>query len=166
MHPLLLRHPRPSAVGLRRRRTRGFTIIEVALAAAVMALGISTAITAMQTAFRFLDVARDTTLASQILQSEIERIRMMSWGAVTALPSEATVNLGTMFTADTNLAARFTVTRRVAQDLSRPGDVRLITLSVAWISYDGRSHSRRFQTKYVRNGLYDYYYTLARPPGS
>ncbi len=145
------------------RDARGFTILEVALASFVMALGISSAILAMQSSFRFLDVARDTTLTSQILQSEIERIRMMSWASVSTLPAEETVNLSTMFTADANLAARFTVTRKVVKDDDRENDVRLITLSVKWTSYDGRSHSRRFQTKYVKNGLYDYYYTLARP---
>ena len=146
-----------------RRLTSGFTILEVALASSVMAMGIATSIIAMQTGFRFIDVARDTTLASQILQSEIERIRMMSWASVSTLPAEETVNLSTMFTADANLAARFTVTRKVVKDDDREDDVRFITLSVKWTSYDGRSHSRRFQTKYVKNGLYDYYYTLARP---
>ncbi|MSU50893.1 MAG: hypothetical protein EXS37_17690 [Opitutus sp.] len=157
--------PPPSTVPFRRRlrSTRGFTIMEVALASFVLAMGISTSIIAMQSAFRFLDVARDTTLASQVLQSEIERLRMMSWAGVTALPASEVVNLSTMFSSDANLASRFTVVRAVASDADRPADVRIITLSVAWRSYDGRSHTRRFETKYVKNGLYDYYYTLARP---
>jgi Tfp pilus assembly protein PilV len=147
-----------------RRLTSGFTILEVALASSVMAMGIATSIIAMQTGFRFIDVARDTTLASQILQSEIERIRMMNWGAVSTLPAEATVDLSTMFTSDANLASRFTVVRQMAADGARPADVRLITLRVTWRSYDGRTHTRSFQAKYVKNGLYDYYYTLAGPP--
>jgi len=152
-------HPRPSG----RPRGRGFTIIEVALAAFVMSFGLASSIIALQSGFRFLDVARDTTLASQILQSEIERIRMMSWANVSALPAEEAVDLATMFTSDVNLASRFTVRRLVSPDTSRPSDVRLIVIIVTWRSFDGRSHTRRFEAKYVKNGLYDYYYTLARP---
>lgn len=154
---------RPSAVAPHRRRQRGFTIIEVTLAAFVMALGLATSIVAMQSGFKFLDVARDTTLASQILQSEIERIRMMSWATVSALPAEEAVDLATMFSSDVNLASRFTVKRLVSSDPDRPADVRLIVMIVSWRSFDGRSHTRRFEAKYVKNGLYDYYYTLARP---
>lgn len=152
---------RPAAAPPRRRR--GFTIIEVTLAAFVMALGLATSIVAMQSGFKFLDVARDTTLASQILQSEIERIRMMSWANVSALPAEEAVDLATMFSSDVNLASRFSVKRVVTADPDRPSDVRLIVMIVTWRSFDGRSHTRRFEAKYVKNGLYDYYYTLARP---
>jgi Tfp pilus assembly protein PilV len=155
LRPLL--HHRPS------RAARGFTIIEVTMASFVLALGISTSIIAMQSSFKFLNVARDTTLASQILQSEIERIRMMSWTSVSALVGTQAVDLGTMFSADTNLASRFRVTRIVATDSARPSDVCLITMRVNWTAYDGRTQTRSFQAKYVKNGLYDYYYTLARP---
>lgn len=152
----------PSPAGRFARRTRGFTILEVALASSIMAMGIATSIIAMQTGFKFINVARDTTLASQILQSEIERIRLMNWSAVTALPAEASVDLSTMFTSDTNLASRFTVVRLAEADSARPSDMRFITVRVSWKSVDGRSHTRSFQAKYVKNGLYDYYYTIAR----
>lgn len=159
MRSLPLRQP----CAQRHHRKRGFTIIEVTLAAFVLAMGIATSIIAMQSGFKFLDVARDTTLASQILQSEIERIRMMSWGTVSALPAEETVDLASMFSSDVNLASRFSVTRRVTADETRPAEVRLIVTIVNWRSLDGRLHTRRFEAKYVKNGLYDYYYTLARP---
>jgi hypothetical protein len=139
--------------------------MEVALASFVLALGIATSIIALQSGFKFIDVARDTTLASQILQSEIERLRMMSWGTIVALPSSEKVDLSTMFTSDANLANRFTVVREIAKGPSRENDVRLITLRVTWTSLDGRSHTRSFLAKYIKNGLYDYYYTVARPPG-
>lgn len=139
------------------------------MASFVLALGIATSIIALQSGFKFIDVARDTTLASQILQSEIERLRMMSWSTINALipagedEAKATVDLATMFTTDVNLASRFSVVRHVAKDTARPNDVRFITLAVTWRSLDGREHTRRFQAKYIKNGLYDYYYTLARP---
>ncbi|HYD85108.1 MAG TPA: hypothetical protein VEA63_13680 [Opitutus sp.] len=131
------------------------------MASFLMVLGISTSIIAMQMGFRNLDVARGNTLASQIMQSEIERLRLMSFTQITALPASDTVDLSTMFTTNTALAARFTVTRTVATDGTR-ADVRYITVSVQWNSYDGKSHTRSFTSMYAKDGLYDYYYTLAK----
>ena len=143
--------------------------MEVALAAFVMALGISSSMLVMQSGFKALDVARDTTIASQILQSEMERLRLLPWSntstaavdSICELPSTETVNLATMFSANSEFTQKFTVTRTVTADTDRPNDVRYITISVRWRSYDGRTHTRSFRSMYAKNGLYDYYYTIA-----
>lgn len=172
------RHLRPKTLsggsGRRIRATTGFTIIEVALASFVMAFGIATSIIAMQMGFKALDVARDSTLASQIMQSEIERLRLMPWTKITggavepkdsitelAALGTATVDLTTMFTSSAAIGAKFTVTRTATLDGTRSSEVCYITVNVAWNSYDGRNHTRSFTTMYSKNGLYDYYYTLA-----
>ena len=132
------------------------------MATFVMALGIATAIIAMQACFKQVDVARGTTLASQIIQSEMERIRLMSWTKVAALPASEVFN-GSSFFSSVAAAADYEVTRTVTDDTSRPGEVKNITVAVRWQSYDGRWHRRTFTAVYAKNGLYDYYYTLARP---
>lgn len=143
------------------------------MATFVMAFGIATSIIALQMGFRAIDVARDSTIASQIMQSEIERLRLLPWNntSTTAVDSIAelpttpeTVSLTTMFTTSAALIAKYQVTRTVTPDSTRPSDVRYITLQVGWNSYDGRRHTRSFTTMYAKNGLYDYYYTLANPP--
>ena len=159
-----------------RRADAGFTILEVAMASFVMAFGIATSIIAMQAGFKTVDVARGTTLASQILQSEMERLRMMSWTEISALStatdSTAPIPSGspagvemfdgsTYFSSNPAVAGRYTITRTVAADSSRPTEVMNITISVTWTSFDGRSHTRSFQSMYAKDGLYDYYYTLA-----
>jgi Tfp pilus assembly protein PilV len=163
---------RRGAAGRRLRHCGGFTIVEVALAAFVMAFGIATSIVAMQTGFKALDVARSTTIASQILQSEMERLRLLPWNkdtpagvvdSISELPASEQVDLSTMFTANAALAAKFTVTRTSVPDPARPDEVREITITVTWASYDGRLHSRTFKSLYAKNGLYDYYYTVAHP---
>ncbi len=168
--PLVRRDRRTtgSPVALR-SRSAGFTIFEVAIAGAVMALGIATSIIAMQSSFKSIDVARDTTLASQILQSEMERLRLMAWNntATTAvdsiceLPEKEEVSLATMFSSSAAVASRFTVVRTVEIDSTRPTDVRYITIYVQWRTSDGRTQQRSFRSMYAKNGLYDYYYTLA-----
>lgn len=133
------------------------------MATFIMALGIATSIIAMQSGFRHLDLARGSTLASQILQSEMERIRLMSWGNVSALPASQTFDGGTFFSNSPDVVGRFAVTRTVTPDSARPTDVVNIDVAVAWNTYDGRPHSRTFSSIYTRNGLYDYYYTVAHP---
>jgi Tfp pilus assembly protein PilV len=156
--------PLPPSVAPRRRRSRaqaGFTIVEVSLAAGVLALAIATSIITLQSGFRTIDVARGTTLASQILQSEMERLRMKSWTDMAALPASESFDGATYFSTNPDVAGKYTITRRVAADGTRPTEVLYITISVTWKSYDGSSHTRSFQSMYAKNGLYDYYYTLA-----
>lgn len=146
------------------------------MASFVMAFGLATSIIAMQSGFKTIDVARGTTLASQILQSEMERLRLMSWTSINALSttvdttapypagSPAGVEMfdgATYFSSNPDIAGKFTITRSVTADSTRPGDVLYITISVTWSSIDGRSHTRSFQSMYSKDGLYDYYYTLA-----
>lgn len=150
----------------RRRSNSAFTIAEVVVASFVMALGITTSIITLQSGYKAIDTARGNTLASQILQSEIERIRLMSWATVTDatnMMGEKTVDLSTVFSSNAELARKFTLKRTVTNDSSRVGEVVDIYLQVTWNTSEGRSHQRSFQTKYVKNGLYDYYYTLAGP---
>lgn len=159
-----------------RRAARGFTILEVTMATAVMALGISTSIVAMQQGFKFVDVARGTTLASQILQSEVERLRMLNWTNITTMAaatdstapfpdgSPAGVEMfdgSTYFSGSSVISGDYIITRTVAFDPDRSTNVANITISVTWHSYDGRPHTRTFRTRYIKNGLYDYYYRIA-----
>lgn len=143
----------------------GFTIAEVMIASGVMLLGIVSAIFVIQAGFKSLDTARSITLASQVIQSEMERIRLLSWTAVAALPANETLDIQTILppgeTAQ-RIARRFTVKRSVTDVSGKVGSVREITLSVTWRGIDGTEHVRTTGTHYTRNGLYDYYYTKAR----
>ncbi len=137
--------------------------MEVALASFVMAFGIATSIVAIQWGFRQIDTARGDTLAAQIMQSEIERLRLLSWSSITALDgTNVPVDLSTMFSSSSAVTSKFAVTRTVEPDPAGRSDVRNITLKVTWNGYDGHSHERKFTTIYAKNGLYDYYYTLAK----
>ncbi len=144
----------------------------------VMAFGIATSIIAMQTGFKSIDLARGTTLASQIIQSEMERVRMLSWTTVTALStatdttapfptgSPAGIEMfdgATYFSSNPAIAGKYTITRTVEPDSTRPTEVMNLTVQVSWLGYDNRAHIRSFRSMYAKNGLYDYYYTLAQP---
>jgi Tfp pilus assembly protein PilV len=146
-----------------RRKKAGFTIIEVAMAACIMAFGISTSIIVMQASFKQVDLARGTTIAAQIIQSEMERLRMKSWTAISALPASETFDGATYFSSNPDIAGKYSITRTLADNAAHPTEMKDITVSVVWKTYDGRQHTRRFTAIYAKNGLYDYYYTIAHP---
>ena len=177
---------RSRSAALRRRATAAFTIMEVAMATFVMAFGITSSIVALQSGFKAIDVARGTTLAAQIIQSEMERLRMMPWNksstsAVdsilelsTATDTTAPIPSGspagvevfdgaTYFSSSADVVGRYTITRTVEDNADHPGEAKDITVTVRWQSYDNRWHQRSITALYCQNGLYDYYYTVAHP---
>lgn len=146
------------------RSRAGFTLVEVAIAAAVMALAISGSIIVLQRGFKSIDNARNTTLAAQIMQSEMERIRLLNWSNVAALGASEAINLSTIFpsgTTTTAMQSRFTATRTCADISGKVGEMKSITITVTWKGLDSLTHTRTTTTYYCKNGLYDYYYTLA-----
>jgi prepilin-type N-terminal cleavage/methylation domain-containing protein len=151
---------------LERRRSllsshqRGFTIVEVMMAAAVMALAIATSIAAMQRGFLSLDTARKLTTAGQIMQCEMEKMRMVKWSEINAYPTTLDpMPLDSIFTSDPAVASNFTLRRDIAVVPTTTGvGMKQITFTVSWKSYDGRVQSRNYTSYYGENGLYDYYY--------
>jgi Tfp pilus assembly protein PilV len=140
-----------------KRSTRGVTIVEVAMAAMLMALVLATSVTTLQRAFISLQNARDLNIASQVLQSEMEKMRLADWGTVNALPSaETTISLDTAFTTNPFVGTRFALTRSVTDPKT---NTRIISLQISWIGADKRRLSRSLAMRYSRNGLYDYFYS-------
>jgi Tfp pilus assembly protein PilV len=146
--------PRPAR---RLRSQRGITIIEVAMAALIMGLVLATAVTTLQRAFISLQNARDLNIASQMLQSEMEKMRLADWTTVNGFTNASTiVTLDTAFTSNAYIGNRFELSRSVADPKT---DTRIITLLVTWRGADNRPLSRRLAMRYSRNGLYDYFYS-------
>lgn len=155
-HPSFVKTPRR---GLRKAGgDRGFSLVEVAMAAFVLTFALTSSIMVLRSGFRAIDTARGITLASQILQSEMESLRLKSWSDIKGLAASQTYKT-TVFTAAPSLAEKYDITRTI-KDVGT--DMREITLAVTWKSSDGLSHTRTFRTVYGKNGLYDYYYTVAR----
>jgi hypothetical protein len=118
---------------------------------------------------RMIDTARYTTLAGQILQSQMEKIRMLNWAQLTD-PTYGPINFST-FTPDVTSVAtahinNFTAAGmpgRFAQTITTPASpfntqMKIITLTATWKGMDGRLHSLSYTTRYVQNGLSDFFY--------
>ena len=158
------RELRPRAAG--RRGQGGFTIVEVTMAAFVLAMGIATSITTLQYGMRAVDTARNMTLAGQIMQSDMEILRLQNWAQIYALLGErtvdpsATITSGTGTTLDstlTTIATRF-VCKRTVEEISGRANILKITLRVTWTGVDGRGHAMSYETRYAKNGISDYFY--------
>lgn len=158
------RNPALSATP-RFRSLRAFTILEVAFAAAVMAFSISTSIVVLGRGFNSLDSARCISYASQIMQSELEKMRLTQWGdgttagtgttGVSSYPTTATtVTIDSSFTTAGDVGSRMTLTR-TATDV-HTGMIK-VTLTINWRTFDGHAMSRSYTTYYGKNGLYDFF---------
>jgi prepilin-type N-terminal cleavage/methylation domain-containing protein len=157
---------------LEARASRGFTMIEVMLAATVMLFAISSSLVVLQHGLHAIDTARFTTLAGQILQGQMERIHMLTWLQLTD-PTYGAAQFST-FTPppDVTTAAGAHLLRFSAagtpgaftQSITTPAaphdtQMRVITLTASWKGTDGRSHSLSYSSHYVQNGISDFFYT-------
>ena len=125
------------------------------MATIVMAFAITTSITTMQRAFLSVDAARGVTYAAEMMQSELEKMRMLNWTTVSAYPSTATtVTINSSFTGNASIGNRFTLTRTATTVRS---GMLMITLTISWRGYDASLHRRSYVTYYGQNGLYDYF---------
>ncbi|MBI2514101.1 MAG: hypothetical protein HYV96_19180 [Opitutae bacterium] len=151
---------RPAPAARVRRSARAFTVLEVMLAAFILALAIATSITTLQRAFLSIDTARNMTLAGQIMQHELEKVRLKDWATVSAYTSSDNLTIDSLFTSNSyiaNLIANRGL--RLSREVSTPEtDIVQLTYTVTWRNYDGRELSRSYVTYYARYGMYDFFY--------
>jgi type II secretory pathway component PulJ len=164
---------------VQRQRQRGFTVVEVTMATFVMLFAIATSITVLQSGFRVLDTTRKTTLSSQIMQSEMERIRMLSWGNMVAMEADTAyretnnlpppeVDLDEIFPGNTTTETQlrtyinntFNTARRVTYVSGKGTTMANIAVTISWIGLDNVPHTRTSSTRYTKDGLYAYYYRV------
>ena len=135
-----------------------FTLIEVIAATAVMSLSLGSAIVAIQIGINNLDAARTSTAVAQVLQAEAERLRMLNWTSLAALPAEEPVQLTAATPSEAITSGRVAVTRTIS-DVSGFSNMKEIRLRATWRSLNGQARERVFQLRYAKGGLHDYYYS-------
>lgn len=133
------------------RSFRAFTLVEVMVASTVLIFGIVSAITVSQRGLQALDTARNLTTATQLMQNEMERVRLLNWAQLGTLQQSGDT---TVTHPDSD---RFTCTREIADVKTDMKEIRLVA---SWRGYDGRPHTARLITRYGKNGLNDYFYTI------
>lgn len=144
------------------RNAKGFTLIEVAIGSMILVFVLLSTLAALQTGFKLIEAARNTTLADQIMQSQIEDIRLHSWARLETDLPEGTTNLD-LSSLPPELQAQFAGSSRVVAyaadrtDASGVKNMKKITIIVRWKSFTGRISERSFETVFTKNGINDYF---------
>lgn len=122
------------------------------MAVVILALALTTSLTAMQSAFLQFDTARNLTIAANILQCEMEKERLLNWTQINN-PSYLPV-IDPSFARNPAIGGRFTLSRTLTAVTGHSGQMMQITLTISWRGYDGRSLTRSYTTNYTQRGLY------------
>jgi hypothetical protein len=138
----------------RRRFTKaGFSLVEVMTASCVLMLGLGGTVLTVKNSLLMISHARHLGAASQVMQSELERLRLRNW---TQLQSIQDAEDKTVPVIGAPSGSNLVCSRNI-RDL-RDG-LKEITIEARWGSSTTRPHTARLVTRYARNGLNDYFYT-------
>ncbi|HKK18941.1 MAG TPA: type II secretion system protein [Opitutales bacterium] len=133
------------------QRSSAFTLVELLVAMVIFASVIAGGLACLRMGLNQIDNARSETRASQVMQSEIERLRSLAWDNFTALDgSDQEVSLSSEF--NDSAYGSF----KMKRSITGSGTSRKITLIIEWEDLRGASHSKSYATQYTRGGLYDY----------
>ena len=137
---------------------------EVLIAAVLLGFVIMTSLTALSQAYGFTRHARMTTLASQIVQSVMEDLRLRNFNDLKSYAAQtqpvsfasalASERFASEFTTGFTLTGQFTTL--VTSTATVPGKIS-VTLTVAWTE-NGSPFTRSIMTYFSEKGLSDYYY--------
>lgn len=129
----------------------GFTLLEVIIAMVIFATVIAGGVSCLRMGLAQVDLARSETRASQVMQSEIERLRSLAWEDLIKLDgSDQTVTLSDEFVGTDYQS--FSLKRSVTGS----GNSRKIALNIEWNGFRHKGHARSYVTQYAKGGLYDY----------
>jgi Tfp pilus assembly protein PilV len=151
---MILQQPWPARLSPTTRV--GFTLVEVAMAVTILALVLTTSLTVMQRVYLQLDTARNLEIAANILQSEMEKERLLPWVQVSAASFVPVIDPS--FSRYAAIIGRFTLSRTLVVLAGHSGQMVQITLTVRWRNYDGHEVSRDVTTYLTQGGLYEYFY--------
>lgn len=138
---------------LRRRvnRARGFTIIEVAIASAILALAIIGTLTMASQSFIVTQNVREFSRANQILQQKMEDIRLLSFSNVQGLSSS--------FTDPHDTTGKYAGSIYVENYRTNPSGSVVsvkVTLKVTWTARGGKQREASLVSVFTSSGLNDY----------
>lgn len=141
--------------------------MEVMLGGFVLVTAIGSAFYTMGRGFTSLDSARSLSYASQIMQSEFEKMRLTNWDDIISAYKPAKdadsatasdVDIDSSYYAESSIGKLMTMTKLAywAPGHETDKEVILIKLTITFKTRDGRSLSRSYITYYAKDGLYDY----------
>jgi len=134
----------------------GFTLAEAMIGVMILGLTLASCLMSVRVMFHQAENVRYNGLASQVLQSEMENLRLMNWAQIQTL----TTGTFEMDEEYHDSPAQAFVRQRIVTEITP--DLRQITLTVEWTGQNGVTSTRLYSTFFSRHGLNDYYYRSFR----
>lgn len=135
------------------KRSKGFTLTEIIVSIGIFTMVIAGGLSGVRRGFDILRDSRDYTRVSQILQSEVETLRTLSWAELMELPTDVELSVDTQF--DTNAYDMYVVSRRIEEE---EDDLRRVVVGVSYTNGRGREITLNYITFFAKGGVNDYYY--------
>jgi len=146
-----------SVVPERRRSARAaFTLVEAMVGLVVVGITLTGVFAALGRSFDLIEAARDNTRVAQIIQSELEDMRTLSWSEVATLPTWEVYTPTSSFSEQ--FGDRYTVYRWIDDFEGTKSDQFRIRVYVTWTNNSRRFMWDYFETWYTQGGFNDYYY--------
>jgi Tfp pilus assembly protein PilV len=152
---------------IRKAANKGFTLVEVAIGSVILLLIILPAIAVISNSMRVVDKARDVTLASSMMQTIMEEIRMQTYtnactkdmGTPTPALNATSTYSHAQWLSDLNLEGFNTAQAKQFQIVGTftaqaTGQV-LVELTASWKDMNQQAQSHRLATIISEGGLSD-----------
>lgn len=133
-------------------------MVEVVVSMVLLGIIFSSAFSTYMLGIDMINDAREELRASQIIHSEIERLRTKNWTDLNKLSDYDTVEPHGEFAY--LFAHKYTAYRYLI-DLNANQDRMLVAVRVHWTNSKGQTSVRWFNTIFVQNGLNSYFYRKA-----
>ncbi len=131
----------------------GFTLMESLVAISIFSMVIAGGLIGVRKGFEVVDNSRHYTRVSQVLQSEVETLRTLSWSEMAKLPESEQVTLDTQF--GTGAYDRYSITRDI---IDESGDLKRVEVTVGFTNRRGKEISLKYVTFFTEGGVNDYFY--------
>jgi Tfp pilus assembly protein PilV len=117
----------------KRSASNGFTIVEVMMASVILVVGFIGMIQGITVSSEMLATARRQTIAGQILDHEIGKLRLKNWAYISSLSSASAVTYDSDLAAIDTAIAASGVTFTLASTVNTiTTDLREVTFTVTW----------------------------------
>jgi prepilin-type N-terminal cleavage/methylation domain-containing protein len=153
------------------RSQRGFTLVEVLVAVFILAAVFVGFYVNLKQGFAAVEASRENLRATQILEQQMETIRLYTWSQINSngfVPTSFT----SAFTPDTNglstshystnalvYTGAVTISTNVSMTESYASNFVLVTVALTWRSdVVNVTNSRQMSTLVSQYGLHNYYY--------
>jgi prepilin-type N-terminal cleavage/methylation domain-containing protein len=137
----------------------GFTLVEVLVSMAIMAIVFTSAFGAWFLGMRMVEDSREELRASQIIQSSMEELRSLNWNDLDNLPTIAPLQPSGLLIQQ--FSKQYLAYRQVSDVSGSGGTQKRVIVYVYWKNSRGVYTYQIANTIFTKGGLNDYYYRKA-----